>query len=150
MSYPPRPAVLRHSPMPWLAIAAMVLLAACGGGASPSSDPSVAASAESSVAALPSSEPSDGAEPSEAAEAPCLPADLLAGMEAIESVEVGPDLPAAELADAIEALDLSQFEELTQTMQDDLVELLRDGEASSFDAQVAAGVILQTTGMTEC
>ena len=150
MSFLPRRGVLRQAPMPWLGIAAMVLLAACGSGASSSSEPSVAASAEPSVAALPSTEPSEPAEPSEAAEAPCLPADLFAAMEAIESVEVGPDLPAAELADAVEALDLSQFEDLTQTMQDDLVELLRDGEASSFDAQVAAGVILQTTGMTEC
>jgi hypothetical protein len=133
-----------------LAIAAMVLLAACGSGASSSSEPSVAASAEASVAPQPSREPSDAAEPSEAAEAPCLPAELFAALQAIESVEVGPDLPAEELADAVEDLDLSQFEDLTQAMQDDLVQLLRDGDASSFDAQVAAGVILQTTGMTEC
>ena len=50
----------------------------------------------------------------------------------------------------MEDLDLSQFDDLTQTMQDDLVARLRDGEASSFGAQQAAGVILQTTGITEC
>lgn len=146
-----RPRIFRGATV----IALAGILAACGTSA-PADSSAAGASAPASVAAEPSveasaaAEPNESTAPSEAAEAPCLPADLFAGLQAIESVEVGPDLPAAELADAVEDLDLSQFDDLTQTMQDDLVTRLRDGEASSFDAQIAAGVILETTGMTEC
>ena len=141
----------------WATVIAVAgMLGACGtsfpAGSSAAGEPSAPASvaAEPSVEDSAAADPGESTPPSEAAEAPCLPADLFAGLQAIESVEVGSDLPAAELADAVEDLDFSQFDDLTQTMQDDLVTLLRDGEASSFDAQIAAGVILQTTGMTEC
>ena len=140
----------------WATVIALAgMLAACGTSA-PAGSSAGEPSAPASVAAEPSaegSEPADPTEstaPSEAADVPCLPADLFAALQSIEAVEVGSDLPAEELADAVEDLDLSQFDDLTQTMQDDLVTRLRNGEASSFDAQIAAGVILETTGMTEC
>jgi hypothetical protein len=148
-SLPPR--MLRGA----ILVAVAAMLAACGTNtpaASSAAEPSapVSVAPEPSTEVSSAAEPSESAAPSEAAEAPCLPADLFAALQAIESVEVGPDLPAAELADAVEALDLSEFDTRTQVMQDDLVSLLRAGEASSFDAQVAAGVLRQTTGMTEC
>ena len=130
-------------------------LAACGssssaGSASPDASSSIADSAEPSESMAESAEPSHEVEPSGTPAAPCLRADALAALEDIANVEVDPNMPQDAVADAVEEMDLSGWDDLVQAMQDDLVALLRDGQANTFGAQVAAGVILEETGVVAC
>ena len=126
------------------------LLAACAANPSATSsdpEPTVAAtesaSEEPSVAASPSAAASDAA-------APCLPAEMFAAMEDISNV-VEPSVPAEDLADAVEALDLTGVDDdAVQDFQDDLVTRLRDGDTNSFNLQVAAGYLLQRANLTAC
>ena len=131
-------------------VAIAVLLAACAANApAATSDPepttaaTESASAEPTVAASPSAAASDAA-------APCLPAEIFAAVEDISNV-VEPSVPAEDIADAVEALDLTGIDhDLVPVMQDDLVTRLRDGDTNSFDLQIAAGVLLEEANLTAC
>jgi hypothetical protein len=130
-----------------------ILLAACGGGGATGSESTESLPASSAIAApSPSTqEPSTStsAEESGSAAAPCLPADVFAAVEDISNV-VEPSVPAEEIADGVEALDLAEFDDDVVGFQDDLVSRLREGDTNSFDLQVAAGYLLATTNLTAC
>ena len=131
-------------------VAIAVLLAACAANTpAATSDPeptttaTESASAEATLAASPSTAASNAA-------APCLPVDIFAAVEDISNV-VEPSVPADEIADAVEELDLSGFDdEVLSELQARLVSRLRDGETNSFSVQEAAGFLLQRTNLTEC
>lgn len=108
-----------------VALAALVL-AACGGSAASSvlAEESAEPSAEASASASPSAEPSASA----AADEPCLPAEIIAAIEEIRGGNFEPDVPLSEIADAVEALDLSALDDpsFAELLKDDLVEKLRE------------------------
>lgn len=102
-----------------------LVLTGCGATSEPSGstaaeatrEPSVAAS---TVAASPTAEAS-----ASAASGACLPAEIIAAIEEIARANFEPETPLSEVADALEALDLSQYEGFAE-VRDELVTQLRD------------------------
>ena len=149
-SVPARISIVR--PVVQLSAVALIgfILTGCAAGEAASATPHGATASPSVAAATATAAESAASQPSSSAAAPCLRADALAALEDIANVEVDPDMPQDEVADAVEEMDLTGSDDLVQAMQDDLVALLRDGQANTFGAQVAAGVILEETGVVAC
>lgn len=133
----------------WTIVAIAALLAACGTPA-PASSSGASADAVSTAATSPSdpAEPSTAAEPSAAASGSgagevCLPSDVLAAITDIADGNLEPEVALEEIADAVEALDVSELEgEVPFAVQDrdDLVKNLREAEPNPTQLEFAADV----------
>lgn len=131
----------------WTGIAIVALLAACGTSA-PASSSGATAETEPTAAASSAAEPtaaeSPTVAPSEAAVAEiCLPADVLAAIEEIADGNLEPEVALGEIADAVEALDVSELEgevPFAEQDRDDLVKNLREAEPNPTQLEFAADV----------
>lgn len=117
--------------IPRVAAAVLVAasLAACGGAAQVSSEPaepSVSAS-QSEPPSLPAIAPASSVRvvlPSPSDRAWCLPAEVIAAIREVADGNLAPAIPLSEVADALEALDLSQEGRFIE-VRDELVMQLR-------------------------
>ena len=154
MSFPiARPRIIRPATVSWMTAIALfaLVLTGCGATSQPNSstaadatrEPSVAAS---TVAASPTAEAS-----ASAASGPCLPAEIIAAIEEIAIANFDPETPLNEVADAIEALDLSQAEGFAE-VRDELVNHLRDPNPDQTRQGLIhiANVFLSDAGAPQC
>jgi hypothetical protein len=133
----------------WTVLVIAVLLAACGT-SSPAASSAASVEAEPSTAASPSegAESSDSAAPSAAAsEAPaaeiCLPSEVLAAIGEIADGNLEPEVALEEIADAVEALDVTELERevpFAAQDRDDLVKNLREADPNPTQLEFAADV----------
>lgn len=105
-----------------------VFLAACGGAAQlSSSSPEPSDSAARASASLPAIAPASSVRvviPSPSERAWCLSAEVIAAIREVADGNLGPAIPLNEVADALEALDLSQEGRFIE-VRDELVVQLR-------------------------
>jgi hypothetical protein len=141
--------------LPWvvtLLAAGSVLLAACGtGGAqSGSQAPSNEASAAGSTAASPS-DPAPSETASEVAGGSlCLRADVIAAIEDLADGNLEPEVPLADIADAVEALDVSSLDvPFAENDRDDLVANLRTSDANTALRLPFAAAVFRSDIMPE-
>ena len=153
MTFPiTRPHLIRPFPVAWMATAAFALvLTGCGATSQQTSSPESEATREpsiaaSTVAASPTAEAS-----ASAASGPCLPAEIIAAIEEIARANFEPETPLNEVADAIEALDLSQAEGFAE-VRDELVIQLRDPDPDQTRQELihAANLFLSDAGAPQC
>ena len=136
---------IRRPATAWVSAASIAfLLAACGGGgASGDPAPSTAASSASSASSEPSQAALPSAEPiaSAAGVELCLPAEVITAIEELRAGNFEPDMPFSEIADAVEALDVSGLDDpsFAELLRDDLVEKPRDPEDLGGIGRAAAG-----------
>jgi hypothetical protein len=132
-----------HRPGPWWSVAFLaLLLTACGGAASS------AQSAEASSAASAASEASESASPAAAASEAaatdvCLPADVIAAIDELRAGNFEPDVPLAEIADAVAEIDVSGMDDpsFAELLRDDLVEKLGNPTDTGGIGRAAAGFV---------
>lgn len=132
-----------------VALAALIL-AACAGPAASSvpAEESVEPSAEASAPATPSAEPSASAVVDEL----CLPAEILAAIEEIGDGNFEPDVPLTDIADAVEALDVSGLDDpsFAELLRDDLVTKLLEEPEFQASLGFAATGFLSEVEVAEC
>jgi hypothetical protein len=130
-------------PGPWWSVTLLgLILAACGSGAASSADEST----EASSAASASLEASEAAGPSAAASeaaAPCLPAEVIAAIDELRAGNFEPDVPLAEIAEAVEGVDVSGMDDpsFAELLRDDLVEKLANPDDTGGIGRAAAGFV---------
>ena len=149
MSFPiGRPRTRRPAPVSWMtAMAVLALtLTGCAATSEPSSSTAAEATPEPSVAASPTAD----ATASAAAEV-CLPAHIITALREIGEGNFEPATPLNEVADELEALDLSQEEGLAE-VRDELVTQLRDTDPDQTRQELifAANVFLSDSGAPQC
>lgn len=130
------PPTIRPALVAWTTAFALiaVVLAGCSATAEPSSPTAVEATPAPSLAQPGAASPTPEATASAAAEV-CLPAEIIADLEAASDGNFDPETPLNEMADAIEALDfpVDDFDDADfyGLLRDDLVEKLRAPDADS-------------------
>jgi hypothetical protein len=146
-----RPHFIRQFCLPLMITAAFALaLTGCGAASpsasSPESDATREPSITSTVAASPTAEAS-----ASAASGPCLPSEIIAAIEEVARANFEPETPLNEVADAIEALDLSSAEDFAE-VRDELVIQLRDPDPDQTRQELVhvANVFLSDAGAPQC